>query len=86
MNTPALEQLVFSVPAARIGSFFQADAATWTAFLSTVDGFAGKFQLYDKNATSGNVTVSGVVLWNSIEKWKAINFRGEAASSGRALC
>ena len=44
---PAVEQLLFQIPADQLDSYFIADANTWTAYLETVPGYGGKIASYD---------------------------------------
>lgn len=73
-SSPAVEQLLTTVPASRLAAWFAADAASWTAFLESVPGFSGKMQTYNATRVTGdvNVTVSTLVFWNSTEQWKSI--------------
>ena len=75
----AVEQLLFEVKKEDVQSFFVADADTWTPFLQSVDGFAGRIQLVDAKAyndssvpSSSNITIANLIMWDSYDAWKAI--------------
>ena len=98
MSWPAVEQLVFEVPAVQLDAFFQADAAAWTPFLEQQAGFGGKMQLFNQtaanNAEGDNVSVTTLVFWETYAQWKAIpageksqayaNFVNDFGSAGPA--
>jgi uncharacterized protein (TIGR03792 family) len=74
MDYPAVEQLIFQIPADQLEAYFVADAMTWTPFLASVPGYGGKIQSYDTEevAGGGNVTVNCLVFWESFDSWKGI--------------
>lgn len=69
---PALESLRFEVPSANLDTFVAADKATWTAFLSTQDGFGGKLTTFNTTANA-TVEVFTYVMWESYDLWKSID-------------
>ena len=82
MSWPAVEQLLFEVPAAQLDNFFKADAMSWTPFLEKQDGFGGKMQLFNYSSTwpgsgidndgDSVIKVTTLIFWDSYSQWKAI--------------
>ena len=75
----AVEQLEFVIKKEEVDSFFIADANTWSPFLQQQKGFAGRLQLVDAKAfndtsvaSSSNITISNLIIWDSYDAWKAI--------------
>ena len=68
---PAVEQLEFNIPTENLDAFMEADANVWSPFLSSVEGFGGKMQVFNTTKEE-NVTVGYFIFWDSYEAWKSI--------------
>ncbi len=68
---PAVEHLEFTIPRDDVDRFFEADANVWTPYLSSIDGYGGKMQVFN-TSTEENITVAYFIFWDSYEAWKEI--------------
>ncbi len=64
-----IEELQFVVAQAEREQFLEVEAAVWTAFLSTCDGFEYK-EVWLPEDDENRVIV--MIWWNSLEQWKRI--------------
>ncbi len=66
--TMVIEFLRFEVSLEKRAAFLKADAAIWTAALSTYPGFIGKEVWIDQE--TGHVVT--MIRWESLNSWKSI--------------
>lgn len=80
MTVTIIEELTITLDPADVEAYLERDAAVWTPYLKTCDGFLGK-ETWLPDDQSG--TVVFIIRWATMAQWKSITPEQVAAVDAR---